>query len=485
MRFWQKAFFITLVLFLIAFDSLGYILLERSVSLNEGYAIRTAQTEQNIIRQSVFERINQLSEYYTELNPDNLKGMIAPYANYYAGQDSYIVLFQNGNTVFSNSPDSIAIGLQGEEARMAETSGGLFCVVENSLPLPLDGLRLAYIKDANSLVKYKNDMTYEFIRISVIISSILSIVLLILLVRLTRPFRKLNAAALSIAKGDFGNRAPILGKDEVGEFANSFNIMADKVQDHIQALSLMGESRERFINSLAHEMRTPITAISGYAELLKIGNITDEEREKSIGYIVRQSQRIQNMSAKLAELARMNHRSIEKKPLDIANIVLNVQATCKAQLDDKHIAPSTDIHSVSISGDAELIESLMQNLLENAVKYSVDGGRIDICAYSENDEAIVTVTDYGKGMEESEISKITEPFYRVDQSRSREDGGVGLGLAICARICELHDARLEIQSAPMAGTKIKIHFTTPRQLFDYSETSACYDVIVHAGTIKI
>jgi hypothetical protein len=109
MKFWQKVFFITLVLFLIAFDALGYIMLERSFSLNEEYAIRAAQTEQAIVRQSVCERVIQLSEYYTELNPDNLKGMITPYANYYAGQETYIELFQNGEIVFSNSPVSVML----------------------------------------------------------------------------------------------------------------------------------------------------------------------------------------------------------------------------------------------------------------------------------------------------------------------------------------------------------------------------------------
>jgi signal transduction histidine kinase len=461
MKFWQKAYLITLILFLIAFDALGYILLESSFLLNEEYAIRTARTERNIVGQSVYERIIQLSKYYTELNPDNLKGMVTPYANYYAGQGTYISLFQNGNIVFSNSPASISASEQGEEARMAKSPEGLFCVVGNNLPPPLNGLRLVYIKGVNSLLDFKTDMTRGFILISVVIGFVLSIVLLILLVRLTRPFRRLNAAAVSIAQGDYGNRAPVTGSDEIGEFANSFNVMADKVQEHIQTLSQMSESRERFIDNLSHEMRTPITAILGYGELLKIGNINDEEREKSIDYIIRQSRRIQNMSVKLADLTRLGRGHIEKKPIELASIVLNAQATCKSQLDNKHITLRTDVGGATISGDADLIESLIQNLLENAIKYSFDGGEIDIRTYSENDAATLTVADYGKGMEESEISKVTEPFYRVDKSRSSDDGGIGLGLALCVRICEAHNARFEIKSAPMRGTQIKIHFTTP------------------------
>jgi signal transduction histidine kinase len=221
----------------------------------------------------------------------------------------------------------------------------------------------------------------------------------------------------------------------------------------------MSENRERFINDLAHEIRTPITAISGYAELLKIGNINAEECEKSIDYIIGQSQRMKNMASKLSDLARMSQGNIEKKPLDIANLVSNATATCRAQLVGKHIALRKDINDVNITGDAELIESLLQNLIENAAKYSEDGGRIDIQAYSENGESLIVIADCGKGMEESEIPKITEPFYRVDKSRSRAEGGVGLGLALCARICEIHNARLEIKTKPGAGTKIILRFT--------------------------
>jgi len=462
MKFWQKAFFITMILFLLAFDAMGYILLERSFALNREYAIQAAQTEHMIIWQSAYERIKQLSVYYTELNPENLKGMILPYTNYYAGQNTYIALYQNGTEVINSNPFFLPPAANGEEARMYETAEGLFCVVESELSelSPHDGLRFVYMKDASSLLRFKNDMIRGFIALNVIISLILSVILLFLLVRLTHPFRKLGAAAESIARGDYGNRAPERGNDEIGQFARSFNMMADKVREHIDALSYMNESRERFINNLAHETRTPITAVLGYAELLKIGNINDEEREKSIDYIISQSRRIQGMAGKLTDLARMSNGNIEKRPIDIPEIISNAQATCKALLDEKQITLNKVLQTVNITGDAGLLESLLQNLIENAAKYSENRSEIDIQAYSENDGAVLTVTDYGKGMEESEISKITEPFYRIDKSRSRIDGGIGLGLSLCVRICEIHNARLEIESETGKGTKINIYFTT-------------------------
>jgi signal transduction histidine kinase len=169
---------------------------------------------------------------------------------------------------------------------------------------------------------------------------------------------------------------------------------------------------------------------------------------------------MKNMAYKLNDLSQMSRGNIEKKPLDIASLISNAAATCETQLAEKHIALHKEINSVIITGDAELIESLLQNLIENAAKYSEDGGRIDIQVYSENGEALIVIADCGKGMEESEIPKIMEPFYRVDKSRSRAEGGVGLGLALCARICEIHNAQLEIKTKPGTGTKIILHFTT-------------------------
>ena len=460
MKFWQKAFFLTLVLFLIAFDVLGYILLERSYSLNKGYAIQAAQTEYQIIEQSASERIVHLSTHFTELNPYNLKSMITPYANYYSGQGAYLALFHNGIEIFNSNPYFSPPAAHNKVALFYEDGGYLICIVGNELSPPLDSLRLVYMKDASTLLEYRTDMIRVFIWVSVVISLILAVALLFMLVRLTHPFRRLGAAALSIAQGDYDKRAPVRGSDEVGHFAQSFNLMADKVQEHVASLTHMSESRERFINDLAHEIRTPITAIMGYAELLKIGNINAEEQGKSIDYIMNQSQRIQSMTAKLADLAHMSCGKIEKKPVDIAEIIENAQASCNAQLEGKHITLYKDIGVVDITGDAVLLESLIQNLIENATKYTEDGGRIDIMVYSEKVESVITISDCGKGMEESELSKITEPFYRIDKSRSRADGGVGLGLSLCARICEIHDARLEIESKPGAGTKVSIYFTT-------------------------
>ena len=460
MKFWQKAFFLTLALFLIAFNVLGHILLQSSYSRHKDYALLTAQTEHQTIEQSVFGRIAHLSPLHTELNQHNLRAMIAPYANYYTGQGIYLALLLDGVEVFNSNPYFSPHPAQGKEAFFFEDGDRLTIIVGHELLPPFENLRLVYMRDTSSLLEYRTDMIRVFVRVSVAIGMILAIVLLFMLVRLTRPFRRLNEAALSIAGGDYDNRAPVRGNDEVGQFARSFNLMADKVQDHVDTLTRMSESKELFINDLAHEIKTPITAIMGYAELLNIGNISEGERTKAIDYITTQSRRIQGMTSKLSDLALMSHGNIEKESVDIARIIENALASCNAILGGKHIILTKEIGDVNITGDEILLESLIQNLVENAAKYTDDGGEVEIRAYTENDENVLAISDSGKGIEESKLAKITEPFYRVDGSRSRVDGGVGLGLALCARICEAHGARLEIVSKPGEGTRISIYFTT-------------------------
>jgi signal transduction histidine kinase len=222
----------------------------------------------------------------------------------------------------------------------------------------------------------------------------------------------------------------------------------------------MTENKQRFIDNLAHETRTPITAILGYGELLKYANCSEAEKETAINHIISQSKRIQNMVYKLMDLAYMGRENIEMRPVVLTNLLRDVEAALNSRIQEKHINMHMMVQPITISGDTELIESLLINLLDNAVKASNEGGIIEIRTHPEAGGASIEIIDYGKGMDKGEIAKVIEPFYRVDKSRSRSQGGAGLGLALCARICEIHHASLYISSEIGKGTTVKISFTT-------------------------
>jgi signal transduction histidine kinase len=236
--------------------------------------------------------------------------------------------------------------------------------------------------------------------------------------------------------------------------------MAGSIQSRIAELTRLNESREQFINNLSHELRTPITAVAGYAELLKIGSISDEERERSIGYIADQIRRIQQMSQKLMALTQIPFCAIQKQWVSLESAAANAAMTCAEQLNKKVIGLNMDLQAVNAYGDAVLIESLLQNLLENAVKASQQGGVVTISSrlIEESGDCVLWVADNGRGMASEEIAKVTEPFYRIDKARARKDGGAGLGLALCAKICDVHSAKMEIFSEPEKGAAIEITF---------------------------
>jgi signal transduction histidine kinase len=342
---------------------------------------------------------------------------------------------------------------------LREFKGGLFCIIDSPLPPPLEMLTFVYAKDESALTEFKAGMTSAFLLISSISSALLGGILLFLLVGLTRPFRKLSAAAAEISGGDYSKRVRITSHDEIADFANSFNLMADNIQKHVAELTRQNEIRQRFAGNLSHELRTPITAIAGYAELLKIGSISDAERARSLDYISEQSHRLKRMSSKLMELMQLDGNEHQNQPLSFAKITASAGLTCAKQIRDKEINFQTDFHVDGINGDAVLIESLLQNLIENAVKASNSGGIVSVgSSIRESGGCMLWVRDNGHGMAAEEVVKVVEPFYRVDKARTGQNGGAGLGLALCARICEIHGAKMEIISESGVATTVEITF---------------------------
>lgn len=481
MKFWQKAYICIIVVFLMGFDVTAFFLITKSYSLSMQEKYSTAENERYVIQKSLQSRISGISNLYNQINAKNLKMYVSPYGEYYAGQSIYIELYYEGDIVYSNFPYTMnerpELEIQhGEKSTIAREVGGvLYYIVTGYLDQPYSNIKFVYIKNIQDLADYKAQTIRHAVIIGTIISVFLSILILLLLLKLTHPIRKLNKITEEIAGGNYQKRACINGKDEIGEFAQNFNAMADSVQAHIQKLSDITEERQRFIDNLAHEMRTPITAIMGYGEFLKYANYTPDESTKAIDYIIHQSERMKSMAHKLMDLARLNNMEIVLRTIDLREILVYVESTLKPNISEKHVHLEKDLQAALIDGDRDLIESLILNIMENALRALPDGGKIEIKAHRKGKEFILSIADNGTGISEQDISKVFEPFYRADESRSRSYGGAGLGLALCKQICDLHYARMEIFSQLNAGTTITIKFTTLPQLCDDFEIPEAYD----------
>lgn len=481
MKFWQKAYICIILVFLIGFDVTVFLIIDKSYSLSMQEKYSTAENERHVIQASLQSRISGASDLYRKINAKNLKMYIAPYGDYYASQNIHMELYYGDDIVYSNFPyamkarPELDIG-KGEKSTISrEVDGVHYYFVTGYLEEPHSNIKFVYIKNVQDLADYKAQMIRHAVIIGTIISVFLSVLLLFLLLRLTRPIRKLNQITEEIAGGNYQQRACIKSKDEIGEFAGNFNAMADSVQAHIQKLSDMTEERQRFIDNLAHEMRTPITAIMGYGEFLKYANYTPEEGVKAIDYIIHQSERMKNMARKLMDLARLNNTEIASQVIDLRDTLAYVESTLEHNTREKHVQVEKDLQVIFLEGDRDLMESLILNITENALRALPENGKIEVKTYPEGNGFMLSIADNGTGIGKDDISKVFEPFYRADKSRSRAYGGAGLGLSLCKQICDLHHAQMEISSQPDIGTTITIKFTTLPQLCDDSEMPNTYD----------
>lgn len=188
---------------------------------------------------------------------------------------------------------------------------------------------------------------------------------------------------------------------------------------------------------------------------------TEADKQRAGEYIQEQSMRLKVLSEKLLNLSRLQYDTVELHPVAVMQPVHAALKTLQMESNAKNIRFSLEESKCAVMGDVTLLETLFQNLMENAIHASSYGGEISIGVEQKQDNVSVRIQDHGIGIAEEHIDKITEPFMRVDKARSRRHGGAGIGLALCTKICELHHAILSVESELGVGTTITIDFTNP------------------------
>ena len=283
---------------------------------------------------------------------------------------------------------------------------------------------------------------------------LLGFVLIGLLVRRSmQPLAVLKTAAGRIAAGGYGERATVLSKDEVGALANDFNRMAEAVENHIGELTETAERQRLFISGVTHEFKTPLTTVILNADTLQNAYMDEEERQTALSYIERQCKWLERITQKLLKLITLK-QDIELKPSSVPQLFERVEESMAETLRQRDTRLISECKLNTLSMDADLMQSVLINLVDNASKASAPGQAVTMRAYDD----VIEVSDNGIGIPESELARITEPFYVVDKSRSKKLGGSGLGLALVKEIVNAHGAALEIESSVGVGTTIRVRF---------------------------
>lgn len=312
-----------------------------------------------------------------------------------------------------------------------------------------------YVKFTSETIEINH---YSFILFLVILCADLLFLILILLLgsklskKLLLPVKKMDEAVKKISGENLNTRLDISGsKDELKDLAQTFNEMLDRIQSTY-------ESQTQFVSDASHELRTPISVIQGYANLLDRWGKNDKEiLEEAITSIKCEAEDMKDLVEKLLFLARSdkNTQKIEKSKFLFSDVIDEVfKATLL--IDEKHSILMNRNDKVFFYGDRQLIKEALRVFIDNSVKYTTDGGIIEINSYNINNEINIEIRDTGIGISKEDLSHVFDRFYRADKSRTRNTGGTGLGLSIAKWIIDKHNGHIKLESQIGKGTKVTI-----------------------------
>ena len=271
--------------------------------------------------------------------------------------------------------------------------------------------------------------------------------------RLTKPLKQMSVASRAMAKGDFSKRIPVTSDDEIGELAASFNVMTN-------SLSQLEGMRKSFVANVSHELKTPMTTIGGFIDGILDGTIEPEKQTYYLNIVSDEVKRLSRLVQSMLSMSRLESGEFSLKPemFDLRELLFTIAISQERRIEDKKIQINglDSLQGLSVKADKDLIYQSVYNLVDNAIKFTNDGGYIEFSLKSEDKKAVLTVTNSGSGIPEKDLPFIFERFYKVDKSRSLGKNSTGLGLYIVKTIITAHRGVIAVSSKENEFTTFKI-----------------------------
>ncbi len=340
-------------------------------------------------------------------------------------------------------------GLDTKSYRVLQTEKGYFihtCVAVGTLDRTL---YLETMKDASEVFREREIGFSLYRRVTVIMLVVGTLVMHFISSLLTKPIRLLTKATKRMAAGDYTYRARQVSRDELGQLTSDFNHMAVALEDNINKLEEEIEAREEFMGAFAHELKTPLTAIIGYADMLRSHKLDEEKSLMSANYIYTEGKRLEAMSFRLLDIIVAGKTEALMQEVMAKEIFDYLQ---EMYARERRADFRFSYENERVFAEVNLIKTVLVNLIDNACKASEQGTPIEVTGENVGDGYRFSVRDYGIGIPEEEQHKILQAFYMVDKSRARSKNGAGLGLALCVRILGIHHSKLTIESRQGEGS---------------------------------
>ncbi|MDF2591817.1 MAG: two-component sensor histidine kinase [Clostridia bacterium] len=314
---------------------------------------------------------------------------------------------------------------------------------------------VAFIYSLAEIDKMKNNTIQMFVITGLISSIIVLLVGTAISNMIIYPIKALNHTTKQFSKGDLNSRAVITTHDEVGELSHTFNSMADNIHEMITKLNNEKEKQKSFFDNFTHEIRTPLTTILGYTDLLWKTN-DEEVKDRSLFHIDSEGKRMLKMVESLLELSKLKKFDMEinKQNTNIKQLIEEVCDSMQYKARRYNISFRLNLEPITYIIDPDMFKQMVINIIDNSIKYS-KSQFIDI-TLTKNPKLSLVIEDYGLGISPKSLENVFEPYYKVDKSRNSKIEGWGLGLSIVKEIVNKHDGTINIVSTLDKGTRIEI-----------------------------
>ena len=271
---------------------------------------------------------------------------------------------------------------------------------------------------------------------------------------LTKPylkyFNEISNGIHHLANGDFTKRVHITSNDEFGEIAREINIASEKLKEAVERGDFAESSKDQLVVNLAHDLRTPLTSVLGYLDLILKDESLSKEQIKHFSMIAfAKSQRLESLIDELFEITRMNYGvlKLDKKTINISELLIQLDEELYPLLEKHHLEARLNVNPhLYIYGDGNLLARVFENLVTNAVRYGNKGKFVDMNGYIEDGDVVVQIVNYGDSIPEEELPYLFDMFYTGDKARTVQKNSTGLGLFIAKNIVEQHNGNISAQS---------------------------------------
>lgn len=421
--------------------------------------------------QDLLARSKFISNYLDEINISNSDILNNVCKNIGNDTNTRITIIDyNGNVLGDSDKDPLSMDLHtGEfrqEIKLAKSTASYGSSVRFSETIQEQMMYLAYPYNINGqsiiirtslsindLNKKINNLYLNLFLALLIISLATLLISYYLSRRLTAPIKNVENISYKYSKGDFSSRLNEFSVVEFNNLAKSLNKMASEL-DKLEGI------RKEFVSNVSHELKTPITSIKGYIEILE-DMIKDKSQRKYLKIMNTNSDRLNNIIDDLLILSRIenvdNTKGLKFKLAPLSNVIDSVVSECAALIDSKEIEIFVNCsNDILINQNSMMMHQALSNLLNNSIKYSQDKSKIYFIVEDTDSYTSIEVKDEGIGINPKHFERLFERFYRVDESRSRDIGGTGLGLAIVKHIILLHNGTIDVQSKEGYGTSFII-----------------------------